>query len=727
MSHPIEVDYLRWIVLAPLLGAAVNGLAGAALQKRFGKHAVSAIALATVAISFALSVRAFAQLLGLAPEQRFLLDAMSKWIHIGSLKVDLAFWLDPLSSTMILVVTGIGGLIHLYSVGYMSDEPSYWRYFTYLNLFMAAMLTLVLGDSLLTMFVGWEGVGLCSYALIGFWHKEWANASAGSKAFITNRVGDFGFVLGMFALFWTLDRSGQGTLVFREVAQRLPLLDGQMVWGIAAPTFITLMLFVGACGKSAQIPLHVWLPDAMAGPTPVSALIHAATMVTAGVYMIARLNFLFDLAPDTLHVVAVIGTLTAFMAATIGVAQFDIKKVLAYSTVSQLGFMFIAMGVGAYSAGVFHLFTHAFFKACLFLGSGSVIHALHHEQDVRHMGGLKKHMPVTFWTFAFATLALAGVPPMAGFISKDEILFKAFSSPQGSPIIWFLGSLTAGFTAFYMFRQVFMVFFGEYRGGHHGHAGHADEHAPHAHGHVAAEPHESPALMTIPLVLLAAGSILAGMLNVPAALGGHHAFDNWLAPVIAGSHVPHAAAPATGEHGVTGAVEHEARVLEHDAETFAHDVETEPSEYVLMGFSVAVALGGILLAYLMYYRRSIDPEFFARAWGAVPYRLVYNKYYFDEIYEATVIRGTLVLSRALATFDRVVIDGLVNGAGWLVRQVSALDGAFDRVVVDGIVNLIGRVSLAIGNRARGLQTGHIYSYLYAIVIGVVVIMFVRLL
>jgi len=736
VTNPVLVDYLRWIVIAPLCGAAINGLAGAWLQKRFGKHAVTAVALVPIAISFVLALTAFRQLLGLEPEHRFLLDQVSKWIHIGHLKVDMAFWSDPLSSMMTLVITGIGGLIHLYSVGYMSEEPSYWRYFTYLNLFTAAMLTLVLGDSLLTLFVGWEGVGLCSYALIGFWHKEWANASAGSKAFIVNRVGDFGFVLGMFGLFWALDETGQGTLVFRELAERVHLLNGQTIAGMAAATFITLMMFVGATGKSAQIPLYVWLPDAMAGPTPVSALIHAATMVTAGVYMICRLNFLFDMAPTTLHVVAAVGTLTAFFAATIGVAQWDIKKVLAYSTVSQLGFMFLAMGVGAYTTGVFHLFTHAFFKACLFLGSGSVIHALHHEQDMRNMGGLKKYMPITFWTFLLATLALCGIPPFAGFFSKDEILWKAFSSPLGSPVLWAIGTLTAGFTAFYMFRQVFLVFYGDYRGGHAAH-GHDAAHAHDAgHGHHG-DPHESPSLMTIPLVLLALGSVLVGFLNVPGALGGHHLFDQWLAPVIVKAQVEHGAAAGPGAaagHGVEAALERGEKDLErgaealaHDAETFEHGVEHDPWEYILMGVSVSVALGGILLAWLMYRRKSIDPSTFSEAWGGGPYRAVYNKYWVDELYDATVVRGTLALSRLLSTFDRVVVDGLVNGAGWLVRQISVFEGAFDRVVVDGLVNLVGSTSLALGNRARELQTGHIYSYLYAIVIGVVVVMFARLL
>jgi NADH-quinone oxidoreductase subunit L len=720
VSHPIQVDYLRWIILVPLIGAAINGLLGSHIQKRFGRPVVGVIACVPVVISFLLAVTAFVQLLGLEPDKRFLLDDMSRWIHIGSLKVNFAWWVDPLSSVMLLVVTGIGGLIHFFSWGYMDDEPSLWRFFAYLNLFMGAMLTLVLGDSLLTLFVGWEGVGLCSYALIGFWYKETANASAAMKAFVTNRIGDFGFILGMFGLFWILDAHGQGTLVFRELQGAVHHLDGETIFGFGAAAFITLMLFVGATGKSAQIPLFVWLPDAMAGPTPVSALIHAATMVTAGVYMIARLNFLFDMAPETLTVIASIGTATALFAATIGVAQWDIKKVLAYSTVSQLGFMFIAMGVGAYDAGIFHLFTHAFFKACLFLGSGSIIHALHHEQDMRNMGGLRKHMPLTFATFMVSTLALSGIPPFAGFFSKDEILWKAWSSPNGSPIFWALGSLAAGFTAFYMFRQVFMVFFGEYRGGHHQNEEAVDEHGEdHEHGHHGTHiPKESGPWMTVPLLILACGALFTGFLNIPGALGGHHAFSTWLAPVLdAGAGGGHAVAAAG--HGLAGE-------LMQDVKNVVHHVEHDPFEYILMGFSVAVAFFGIFLAWLMYFKKSIAPERFSGILAGVPHRVIFNKYYIDEIYEATVIRGTLVVAGILAVFDRVVVDGVVNGAAWVVRQAAVLEGAFDKYIVDGAVNGVGAVSLWIGARARSVQTGHIYSYLYAIVIGVVVVMFVRL-
>src|SRR5688500_12270016 len=386
MDQPIQTDFLRWIIFLPLIGAIINGLLGVKIQKRMGKGAIAVIACAPVIIAFALSLMAFFQLKALPPEQRFLIDNLYRWIDLGSLKVDMAFMVDPLSAVMILIVTGIGGLIHIYATGYMHDDNAFWRFFAYLNLFTAAMLTLVLGDSLLVLFVGWEGVGLCSYALIGFWYTDHANARAGNKAFIVNRIGDFGFVLGMFLLFWSLDAQGHGTLTFREMVKWAPSIKDMMIWGMPVATLATLFLFVGATGKSAQIPLFVWLPDAMAGPTPVSALIHAATMVTAGVYMTARMNVFFSMAPDTLHVIAVIGVATALVAATIALTQYDIKKVLAYSTVSQLGYMFIGVGVGGYAAAVFHLMTHAFFKACLFLGSGSVNHAIDRKSVLQSEG-----------------------------------------------------------------------------------------------------------------------------------------------------------------------------------------------------------------------------------------------------------------------------------------------------------------------------------------------------
>ena len=678
-SHPIAAGYVALIPLLPLAGAAVLGLGGAAIQRRLGKGAIGLVACGTVAASFVLSVRAFLQLRGLPAEQRMpgLLADLFPWLHVGTLRADVAFAVDPLSAVMILVVTGIGGLIHLYATAYMHDDDAFWRFFAYLNLFTFAMLTLVLGDSLLLMFVGWEGVGLCSWGLIGFWHKEVANAQAGNKAFIVNRIGDFGFVLGIFLLFWTLDAQGHGTVVFRELREHAHALEGQSFWGWPVATLVTFFLFVGATGKSAQIPLYVWLPDAMAGPTPVSALIHAATMVTAGVYMIGRLSFLFAMAPATLHLVAVIGVTTAFMAATIALTQNDIKKVLAYSTVSQLGYMFLAMGVGAYAAGIFHLMTHAFFKACLFLGSGSVIHAMHHEQDMRKMGGLKKYMPATYWTFLVSTLAIAGVPPLSGFFSKDEILWKAYSSPHGSTALWAVGLVVAGLTAFYMFRQVFMTFHGTCRADHH-----TQEHL-----------HESPPAMVWPLRILAVGAIVAGVLGVPAVLGGGGpVFEHWLEPVM-------------GAH--------------HAAEAAGHAAEhSHGAELALMLLSVAVAGAGIGFAYLVYGRGSVDPATFSGLLGGAPYQTLYNKYYVDELYQATVVRGTLLLADAAAWFDRNVIDGIVNGSAAVVRFVSWLSGLWDTYVVDAAVNGVANGTYFMGRQLRRVQTGSLSAYLYVIVGGV---------
>jgi len=681
MEQPISVEYLRWIVLLPLLGAAINGLGGYFIQKNFGKRAISVIACAPVIVSFILSVEVLAQLLGLPAEGRALLDHCWTWMDVGGLHADIAFLADPLSAVMILVVTGVGGLIHIYSIGYMHDDEGYWRFFAYLNLFTFAMLTLVLGDNLLLMFVGWEGVGLCSWALIGFWYKEWPNATAGNKAFIVNRVGDFGFVLGVFLLFWSMSDAGHPTIIFRELAEHAHLLSGKVFMGVGVATVVTLLFFVGATGKSAQIPLYVWLPDAMAGPTPVSALIHAATMVTAGVYMIGRVNFLFSMAPTTLHVVAWIGALTALFAATIGVAQNDIKRVLAYSTVSQLGYMFIGMGVGAYAAGIFHLMTHAFFKACLFLGSGSVIHAMGGEQDMRKMGGLRKWMPQTHLTFLIATIAIAGIPPTAGFFSKDEILWKAFSSERGSPLLWAMGFAGAGLTSFYMFRQVFMTFYGENRADHH-----TQEHL-----------HESPAVMTYPLMVLALLAALAGVLGVPHALGGANLIEEWFAPVF--------------HHGAEAA---------HEA------ARQDPMEYMLMLASVGIAVVGFLVARAMYLTKSVSPDTFSEVADGALYRVVYNKYYVDEIYNAVFVNGTLLLTRICAGFDYYVIDSIVDGAAYLTRAVSWINGLFDNYIIDGLVNRIADATVGIGGRFRQLQTGSINGYLYVIVVGVVAVMIARL-
>ena len=674
MDHPIQTDFIRWIVFLPLLGAIVNGLLGAKIQKSFGKGAIALLACAPVVIAFGLSLYAFFVLKALEPEKRFLIDNLYRWIDLGSLQVDMAFLIDPLSAVMILVVTGIGGLIHIYATGYMHDDNAFWRFFAYLNLFTAAMLTLVLGDSLLLLFVGWEGVGLCSYALIGFWYTDHNNARAGNKAFIVNRVGDFGFVLGMFLLFWSLDAQGHGTLTVREMVQWAPTIKDSLLWGWPVITLATLFLFVGATGKSAQIPLFVWLPDAMAGPTPVSALIHAATMVTAGVYMTARMNVFFSMAPTTLHVIAVIGVATALVAASIALTQYDIKKVLAYSTVSQLGIMFIGIGVGGYAAAVFHLMTHAFFKACLFLGAGSVIHAMHHEQDMRKMGGLKVWMPVTFITFFISVLAIAGFPPFAGFFSKDEILWLAASN--GHWIIWFLAVCGAGLSAFYMFRQLFMTFYGTSRADHH-----TQEHL-----------HESPQVMTLPLVILAIGAVFAGFVGLPGVLGGSQ-FANWLEPVIHAHEEAHA----------SGAL-----------------------EWGLMAVSVSVASLGVFLAYLMYRRESLSPAIFADLAGGLFYRLFDRKWYFDEIYQVVFVNGTLLIARLGSLFDQYIIDGIVNGAAALTRFVSWLNGLFDQYIIDGIVNLIANVTFGIGNKLRRVQTGNINSYLYGILIAVVLLIIAKL-
>jgi NADH-quinone oxidoreductase subunit L len=677
-AAPVAAPYLALIPLLPLAGAVVLGLGGGWLQKRLGKGPVGWFACATVGLSFLLSVVVLVQLAGLPPAERRLLADLFPWIHVGTLQVDVAFAADPLTAIALLVVTGIGGLIHVYATGYMHDDEAYWRFFAYLNLFTFAMLTLVMGDNLLLLFLGWEGVGFCSWGLIGFWHKELVNTTAGNKAFIVNRIGDFGFVLGIFLLFWSLDGAGHGTLTFPELREHAPVLEGMTFWGVPTVTLVTLLLFVGATGKSAQIPLYVWLPDAMAGPTPVSALIHAATMVTAGIYMIGRLHFLFDMAPFTLHVVAVIGAATALLAATIAVAQNDIKKVLAYSTVSQLGYMFLAMGVGAHGAGIFHLMTHAFFKACLFLGAGSVIHAMGGEQDMRNMGGLWSRLPSTSKTFLIATLALTGAPFLAGFFSKDEILWQAFSSRHGHWALWLVATLVAGLTAFYMFRQVFMVFFGESRADHH-----TQEHI-----------HESPPVMTVPLWILAIGSILVGYLGVPHVLSGPihlpHFFNDWLAPVF-GGHGP------VEEHLPAGG--------------------NEAMELLLMAVSVGVAFTGAGLAYLMYYRQRVRPEIFSEALGGVPYRVVANKYYVDELYDLVFVRGTLLLARVAAWFDLHVIDGIVNLSAVVVREVARLGGFLDNLIVDGAVNAVAEVTLALGGRIRRIQTGAISAYLYVVVLG----------
>jgi NADH-quinone oxidoreductase subunit L len=604
-----------WLIpILPLAGAAINGFLG----KKSSRKAVSIVALFFSGAAFAMALSVALRFSSLTlPYHEFL----AHWIRIGGFSADFAFYLDQLSLVMLLVVTGVGFLIHIYSVGYMWDDPSYYRFFSYLNLFMFFMLTLVLADNYLVMFIGWEGVGLASYLLIGFWFTKDSAASAGKKAFIVNRIGDFGFLIALFLLIKHF-----GSLTFDQVFRSVTPLSPETA-GAGVLTAIGILLMVGACGKSAQIPLYVWLPDAMEGPTPVSALIHAATMVTAGVYMVSRSHVIFDRAPTALMVVAIIGTLTAFFAATIGIAQTDIKKVLAYSTVSQLGYMFMACGAGAFSAGIFHLMTHAFFKGLLFLGAGSVIHACGGEQDMRKMGGLRSYIPWTFLTMSIATLAIAGIPPLAGFWSKDEILWKAYNA---SWVYWAIGVVTAFITSFYMFRLWYMTFFGDYRGGQedaHGHDSHG--HGDHGHG----EPHESPLVMLVPLMILALLSAFGGFVG-----WGNH-FEHFLEPVF-----------GTAE---------------------ASEVASHGTELLLMGVSVAVALSGWWLAYLLYHKRQDLPQKIADGLGGF-YQAVVHKYYIDELYAAVFVKplidgSTRILWQGV---DRNVIDAAVNDAGDGARHVS---------------------------------------------------------
>ena len=580
----VPLPYLRFIILLPLLGVVFHIFYGA----RMGRRAVNAVGSGVVLASFLLAVSAFFQL----PDGGALVDRMFPWITAGELHVDFALRVDALSAVMILVITGVGFLIHVYSIGYMAEDADVARYFAYLNLFTAAMLVLVMAENLLLLFVGWEGVGLCSYLLIGFWYTDDEKASAGKKAFIVNRIGDAGFLLGLFVLFWSLGEHGVWTLSFTDIQANASVLS------VGTVTAVCVLLFIGATGKSAQIPLYVWLPDAMAGPTPVSALIHAATMVTAGIYLIARLHFLYAVSPTALALVAYIGAGTALFAATIALVQTDIKRVLAYSTVSQLGYMFLGLGVGAYGAAVFHLMTHAFFKALLFLGAGSVIHGMSDEQDIGKMGGLRHTMPTTYWTFAVGCLAIAGVPLLSGFFSKDLILEEAYAAPHGSAVLWLLGTLGAGLTAFYMFRLLFVTFWGETRADH----------------EVADHIHESPSVMTVPLIVLAVLSVIGGYFSVPHFLQA--VFDQ-----------PHAAHVS----------------------------------FVVRYLPTLVGLAGIGLAYVLYVRDPGRAERLGQQLAGL-HTLLLNKYYIDEIYQAVFVRPTLVASQWLwQVWDTRVIDRVVNG------------------------------------------------------------------
>jgi len=642
-----------WLIpFFPLVGSIINGLLG----KRIKKEAViGGIATGMMFLSFLVAAQNFFALLGDSQKVHELVIA--PWISVGQLQVNWEFLLDPLSAVMIMVVTGVGTLIHLYSIGYMHGEVGFFRFFSYLNLFAFSMLMLVLGGNALVMFIGWEGVGLCSYLLIGYYFEKKSAGDAAKKAFVVNRVGDFGFLCGLFVLFWTLGSKGVWTLNFMQITENAHLLQS----GGVIVTIVTLAFFLGATGKSAQIPLYTWLPDAMEGPTPVSALIHAATMVTAGVYMIGRMNILFAMAPATMMTVAVVGAATAFFAATIGLAQNDIKRVLAYSTVSQLGYMFLAMGVGAFSAGIFHLMTHAFFKACLFLGSGSVIHGMHHAyhhahlhddpQDMRNMGGLRKKMPITYITFLVSTIAISGIPLFSGFFSKDEILWWSFGSTRGHWLLWIIGAAAAGMTAFYMFRLVFMTFFGEQK---------TD---PRAKDHIP----ESPLTITIPLMVLGFLAVVGGYVGVPAILGGDNRFEHFLAPVF--------------EHA------------QHLHEIEAHGAHA--TEYALMAISVIIAVVGIFIAWNMYIKNTQLPARFTARF-ATAYRVIFNKWYIDELYDFIFVNPCKQIGTFLwRGFDVRIVDGIVNGCAWVVKGIGA-----------GL---------------RYTQSGYLYNYAMAMVVGVVVI------
>jgi NADH-quinone oxidoreductase subunit L len=685
------LSFLWLIPLFPLATAALMLFVG----KRVPKAGVSLLCVGSVGLSFVCAAGAVSELLAADSEHRVFQQVLFEWLTPGPMQMtgghlvpfvaDWGFLLDPLSCVMVLVVTGVGFLIHVYSVGYMAHEGGYYRFFGYMNLFMFAMLTLVLANNMLLMFVGWEGVGLCSYLLIGFYFLKKSASDAGKKAFIVNRIGDAGFILGILLTAVTL-----GTIRFMSnglpesesasgIFQVLKAAKDSGTLGVITPTLtvIALLLFIGAMGKSAQIPLYVWLPDAMEGPTPVSALIHAATMVTAGVYMVVRMNAVYQLAPAAMDVVAVVGAVTAIFAASMAVVQNDIKKVLAYSTISQLGYMFLALGVGAFAAGIFHLMTHAFFKALLFLGAGSVIHAMSGEQDIRKMGGLWGKIPRTAVTFLIATLAIAGIFPFAGFFSKDEILGRAFDRFF---LLWIVGFFTAGLTAFYMFRLLFLTFFGYSR---------ADE-------HVEKHIHESPPAMTVPLIILAALSIIGGWIGWPGALGGENRFERFLEPVLA------------GVISETGAV----RIAHHAV----------GKEIFLMVLSLSMAGAGIWLAYEFYRSKRIAPQLVAEKWPKV-YELLVHKYYVDEIYDALIVNRVKDLGVLLGVLDANVIDGLgVNGAGWLARFSSKVSMWWDKWVIDGLLNFGAKLTQLFSYPVRLLQTGLFSSYALLILVGLVVLL-----
>jgi NADH-quinone oxidoreductase subunit L len=646
-----------WIILAlPLAGAAINGLCG----KNWPKTAVNSVAIGSVSLAFLAVVETVREFAQLDTSSIPWVQTYSPWIRAGEFHADFALQVDQLTVVMLLVVSFVGMLIHIYSTGYMAHEGGYYRFFSYLNLFMFFMLTLVLAANVVLMFVGWEGVGLCSYLLIGFWFLKKSAVDAGKKAFIVTRIGDFGFTVGILLFFWTF-KTVDFEAVFKEVG-RYPV-EGMGQIGVL--TTICFLLFAGAVGKSAQLPIYVWLPDAMEGPTPVSALIHAATMVTAGVYMVARMNPLFSRSASAMFLVALIGALTAFYAATIGIAQTDIKKVLAYSTVSQLGYMFLGCGVGAYAAGIFHLMTHAFFKGLLFLAAGSVIHAMGDEQNMLKMGGLRKKIPATYWTMFIATLAIAGIPGFAGFFSKDEILEAAANGSHANVWLWALGLAGAGITSFYMFRLIFLTFFGAPR---------YDEHKVHVH--------ESPRNMTIPLIILAFFAATSGWVAARHLVGGPDYFADFLRPVFT-AHAPQAVVGQ--ESSLAGGAESTGGAEPSPAIELLHSIFGPP---------VIVAIVGLLLAWWLYIKKPEAPKQLAQKLHGA-YLVLYNKYYVDELYLAVIVRPLLWISTNVLwhTVDEGIIDGTVNG--------------------------VGRVARETGGELRELQSGNARSYAAWVVAGAV--------
>jgi len=635
------VDIIYLTVLLPLLGFLINGIFGTKIKN---EKVIGIIGSSAVGLSFIIILLSFFQTLALPEENRKQIIELFTWINAGNLNINIAYQVDQLSLIMALVVTGVGFIIHVYSIGYMHGDKSFWRFFAYLNLFIFAMMNLILADNFVLLFLGWEGVGLCSYLLIGFWYdkkfEKSTTSEAGKKAFIVNRIGDFGFLLGMFLIYLTF-----GSLNFSEVFARAGAS------GIPESTFnfIALFLFIGATGKSAQLPLYVWLPDAMAGPTPVSALIHAATMVTAGVYMVARCSIIFVSAPAILTVVAIVGLVTALFAATIGLVQNDIKKVLAYSTISQLGYMFLALGVGAFSAGIFHLMTHAFFKALLFLGAGSIIHAMHEEQNIQNYGGLKKYMPATFTTFLIASLAISGIPPLSGFFSKDEILW--FSFANGNILYWGVGAFTALLTAFYMFRLVYLTFMGKER--------------------IAKDknPHESPKVITTPLIALGVLSVIGGFIGIPALFSGEggNKFEHWLEPIFKNAELK----------------------LAH-YQTYPHS-----TEITLMIVSIILAVTGIMVARSIYLKNpSFADKMKSKFYGI--HKILWNKYFIDEFYNWLIVTPIYKLSESVLwkITDAKLIDGTVNGLASIINSISTRIRKFENGIAQ-FYALIMAVGIAI--------------------------------